>query len=61
MASTPGDTAKLAASDTPENHANAPVEKAPDDGSKLKTFLGILRKYVTLLVGTCYNTRGQTC
>ena len=28
--------------------ADAPVEKAPDDGSKLKTFLGVLRRYVVL-------------
>ncbi|KIW02851.1 hypothetical protein, variant [Verruconis gallopava] len=42
---TPGG-GKPAASDTPENHANAPVEKAPDEGSKLKTFLGILRKFL---------------
>ena len=28
--------------------ANAPVEKAPDDGSKLKTFLGVLRRYALL-------------
>jgi hypothetical protein len=26
---------------------SAPVEKAPDDGSKLKTFLGVLRRYAT--------------
>ncbi|KAK3207383.1 hypothetical protein GRF29_103g870132 [Pseudopithomyces chartarum] len=26
--------------------ANAPVEKAPDDGSKLKTFLGVLRRFI---------------
>jgi hypothetical protein len=49
MASEPGDAAaagaKVAASDTAENHANAPVERAPDDGSKLKTLLGLLRKY----------------
>ena len=52
MASEPGDSAptaaagaKVAASDTAENHANAPVEKAPDEGSKLKTLLGLLRKY----------------
>ncbi|KAF2444120.1 oxysterol-binding protein-like protein [Karstenula rhodostoma CBS 690.94] len=25
---------------------NAPVEKAPDDGSKLKTFLGVLRRFI---------------
>ena len=29
--------------------ANAPVEKAPDDGSKLKTFLGVLRRFVFLM------------
>lgn len=26
--------------------ANAPVEKPPDDSSKLKTFLGVLRRYL---------------
>ncbi|KAF9731413.1 hypothetical protein PMIN06_003136 [Paraphaeosphaeria minitans] len=26
--------------------ANAPVEKSPDDGSKLKTFLGVLRRFI---------------
>ena len=47
MASEPGDSAsKIAASDTPQNHANAPVEKAPDEGSKLKTLLGLLRKFL---------------
>lgn len=47
MASEPGDAAaKVAASDTPEAHATAPVEKAPDDASKFKTLLGLLRKYV---------------
>lgn len=47
MASEPGDSASnVAKSDTAENHANAPVEKAPDEGSKLKTLLGVLRKYV---------------
>lgn len=47
MASEPSDSAasKVEASDTAENHANASVEKAPDDGSKLKTLLGLLRKY----------------
>lgn len=37
---------KVAASDTAENHANAPVEKAPDEGSKLKTLLSVLRKFL---------------
>jgi hypothetical protein len=26
--------------------ANAPVEKPPDDSSKLKTFLGVLRRFI---------------
>jgi hypothetical protein len=26
--------------------SNAPVEKAPEEGSKFKTLLGILRKFV---------------
>ena len=47
---------KVAASDTAENHANAPVEKAPDEGSKLRTLLGLLRKYVGPLVA--YRVRG---
>ncbi|QDS77898.1 hypothetical protein FKW77_000616 [Venturia effusa] len=36
----------IAPSDTPEAHADAKVEKAPDDSSKLKTFLGILRRFI---------------
>lgn len=44
MASTPGD-GKVAPSDTPEALANAPVEKAPDESSKLRTLLGLLRRY----------------
>ncbi|KAH8724622.1 hypothetical protein GQ44DRAFT_617900 [Phaeosphaeriaceae sp. PMI808] len=31
---------------TPSNAANAPAEKPPEDGSKFKTLLGILRKFI---------------
>jgi hypothetical protein len=40
-----GSKGPTAPSDTPEAHADAKVEKAPDDSSKLKTFLGILRRF----------------
>jgi hypothetical protein len=52
MADAPATTSQLssaAASKEPSRAstpANAPVEKAPDEGSKLKTFLGVLRRFI---------------
>ncbi|KAF2429508.1 hypothetical protein EJ08DRAFT_590624 [Tothia fuscella] len=46
MASTIPVEERVAPSDTPAAHANAVVEKGPDDSSKFKLFLGIIRKFI---------------
>ncbi|KAJ2904109.1 Oxysterol-binding protein-like protein 1 [Zalerion maritima] len=40
-----GSSPATTVSDTP-NHNQAPAEEAPSDGSKLKTFLGIIKKFI---------------
>jgi hypothetical protein len=56
---TPGSTAPSTRASTP-GAATAPVEKPPDDSSKFKTFLSILRRYVAMHM-RCVSAQERRC